>query len=160
MAGQTEKRSSDHGISQAQADSASLDQGVGGRQGQVPPAGRGGGYQSTCTVSNFADFDERLEELRAMGLPARWIRIAETIGIDDFLAMWRILDSDQSIRSEKGDLETTLRPYSSYLRFQRNRYIEALVQQGLGVREIQAAVREQLCEVISLRHISRIKSGS
>lgn len=165
MGGQTEKRSSMDGMDGVDHLGGSPGSGVGARHGHPAPQAGGGGYQGTRGVSKFANFafgdrDPRIDELRTMGLQARWIRIAEAIGVDAFLAMWRILDADPSVRTDKGDLEVTLRPYSSYLRFQRNRYIESLVGQGLGPREIQEAVKRELCEVISLRHISRLAGGA
>lgn len=142
----------------------SSSQGVGGRPGTARTYPGGGGYQGSRITSNFeikvGDIDPRLDELRMMGLQMRWLRIAEEVGVDALLAMWRILDSDPSVRTDKGDLECTLRPYSSYLRFNRNRYIESLVGQGYGVRQIQELVKANLCEVISIRHISRIRSGA
>lgn len=97
-----------------------------------------------------------------MGLPAVWLRIAETIGVDAFLAMWFILDAEPSFQElAPGEpIRITLRRYSSWLRYQRNRYIEALAAAGLSPREIQVALMKDLCEKVSLRHISRVASGS
>lgn len=95
-----------------------------------------------------------------MGLASYWIRVAEAIGPEAFLQMWRILDGENALQSDRGDLEIRLRPYRSYLRFQRNRYIEALCARGLNVRQIQEQVRLELCEDISIRHISRIATGA
>lgn len=96
-----------------------------------------------------------------MGLPAVWIRIAETIGFDPFLAAWRILDAEASVRSNKTEMiQPLLRPFRSYLRFQRNRYIEALAGRGLQPLEIQEAIKRDLCERISIRHVSRIARGA
>ncbi len=96
-----------------------------------------------------------------MGLAAVWIRVAETIGFDAFIAAWRIFDAEASVRSNRTEmLQPLLRPYRSYLRFQRNRYIEALCAGGMQPKEIQEAVKRDLCEKVSLRHISRIARGS
>mgnify|MGYP003350838351 CR=1 FL=1 len=71
-----------------------------------------------------------MADLRAMGLPAHLLRAAEAIGADAFLAFWRIIDQEPSIRTDKGDIEFHMRPYRSYLRYQRNRYIEQLTRAG------------------------------
>jgi hypothetical protein len=94
-----------------------------------------------------------------MGLPAVWLRVAEEIGPEKFDALWRILDAEPSIRREDGAIEARLRPYNSYLRYQRNRFIEDLHRSGLALREIQAIVLDRLCEKVSLRHISRLATG-
>jgi hypothetical protein len=94
-----------------------------------------------------------------MGLPSALVRVAEAIGADAFLAMWRIFDAEPLFHTEKGDLEVRLRPYRSYLRYQRNRYIEELSSQGYTPQQIREAVRLNLCEQIGLRHIYRLLSS-
>lgn len=94
-----------------------------------------------------------------MGLPLVWIKIAESIGFDSFLNMWRMLDEEPQLQTDKGDLAITLRSFRSYLRFQRNRYIEALCTAGMGITDIQALIQRELCEKISRRHISRLVTG-
>lgn len=104
-----------------------------------------------------------MNELRGMGLPAVWLEIARQIGVDAFLAMWRLLDRARPEWSDRlGVIEVQLRPYQSYLRFQRNRYIETLHEQGRTPAEIHEALQATLGEVVSARHISRIigKRGS
>lgn len=160
------KRSSRPGLGDSGVIASTRPQRVGGRQAGSPPAGGGGGYLGTYTGSNFAGAapvtrDPRVDELRVMGLPAVWIRIAETIGFDPFLAAWRILDAEASVRSNKTEMiQPLLRPFRSYLRFQRNRYIEALAGRGLQPREIQEAIKRDLCERVSIRHVSRIARGA
>jgi hypothetical protein len=103
--------------------------------------------------------DPRLDELRTMGLQSVWLRIAAAVGVDAFLATWRILDAEPAFRSDDGGLDIRMRSFRSYLRFQRNRYIEALCSAGMTAKEIQDAVHRHLGERINIRHISRIKSG-
>lgn len=160
MARDHQKRSSLHVVTRPGADPA----GVGGRHGSAGPAGRGGGYQGSCTEFNVDGVkkncaDPRIDELRTMGLPLVWIKIAETIGFESFLSMWRTLDDEPALRTDKGDLAVTLRSFRSYLRFQRNRYIEEMWRTGTGITEIQAKIYSELCEKISRRHISRLVSG-
>lgn len=140
--------------------------GVGARQGGLPTSPGGGGYLGTCIDPNSGqnvrfekNRDSRLDELAAMGLPAIWLRVATLLGFDAFLAMWRVLDSDPSLRGDDGLLQIKMRSYRSYLRFQRNRYIEALSRQGKTTAEIQERVKMDLLERISRRHILRIMSG-
>jgi len=103
--------------------------------------------------------DPRLEELDRMGLQRVWLDVAEEIGVDNFLAAWRIIDADPAARHKEGFLQINLKLYRSYLRFQRNRYIEALARKGLKPLEIQRNLVRQLRESVSLRHISRIAGG-
>jgi hypothetical protein len=94
-----------------------------------------------------------------MGIAATWLRVAGAIGVDGFLATWRILDQEPAFRTDKGDIEPRLRSYRSYLRYQRNRYIEQLAAAGRTPREVQAAVKLNLCERIGLRHVYRVMTG-
>lgn len=136
--------------------------GVGGRQAKPRPPAGGGGYQNKCTVLNFDPTaaekmrDPRLEELREMGLQRIWLEVAEKIGVDAFLAVWRILDSDQTSIENSGRLMVPIRAYSTYMRYQRNRYVESLSEIGLTPPQIRQKLKEQLCEQISIRHISRL----
>lgn len=140
---------------------------VGGRQGRGATPAVGGGYLETCTVLKFSarppeakkNRDPRMDELERMGLPRVWLDVAEEIGIDPFLSMWRILDADPSMRHKEGFLQINLKLYRSYLRYQRNRYIEALAARGYKPIEIQRELSRQLCESVSLRHISRLAGG-
>lgn len=96
-----------------------------------------------------------------MGIQAPWLRIAEAIGPDAFLTVWRIADTEPMFRltggaAERGYLQMRLRPFKAWHRYQRNRYIEALAGSGKSPAEIQEAVRLNLCEKISLRHISTL----
>lgn len=138
---------------------------VGGRREPAPSTRQGGGYPDNCTVFELAvgvkkiDADPRMEELAVMGLPEYWLKVAEYLGFDAFLGMWRILDANRnSIPQFSGSnsMAPTLRTYSNYLRFQKNRFVETLAAQGIGPQEIQKRVQTQLCETISITHIQRI----
>jgi hypothetical protein len=139
--------------------------GVGGRRQDTPPSIGGGGYQDNCNVFEFLanqkkiGADPRMEELAAMGLPEYWLKVADYLGFDAFLGMWRILDDNKnSIPQFSGSnsMAPTLRTYANYLRFQKNRFVETLASQGVGPQEIQKRVQTQLCETISITHIQRI----
>ncbi|OGT19460.1 MAG: hypothetical protein A2342_05875 [Gallionellales bacterium RIFOXYB12_FULL_54_9] len=162
MRRKNEKRNSEHETVSSGTHQPDLFDGVGGRQATPPSLSGGGGYQNICTVLNFEPEaakkkrDPRLEEFRQMGLQNVWLEVSEEIGVDAMLKMWRILDRDQSSIGDDGRLLVPIRSYSTFLRYQRNRYIESLNSMGLKPREIQEKLNAQLCERISLRHISRL----
>lgn len=163
MTKDTEKRNTGP-ITALPASAADVDtEGVGGRQGNSPIPSQGGGYPNICNFLNFQPADDqkkidpRLTELKKIGLRQGWIRVAEEIGFDAFLRVWRILDADPESYSSRGRLEIPLREYSTYLRFQRNRYIETLSDMGLDATNIRERLKDQLREKMSLRHISRIQ---
>lgn len=167
MAEGTGKRNPGLEICQAPGSRSSSSSTLGGRQGLEAARSRGGGYQGSRTTSNLAELtgdarDSRLDELAAMGLPAVWMRIADAIGVDAFLAMWLILDAEPSFQQlAAGEpIRITLRRYSSWLRFQRNTYIEAMAATGAGPLEIQRRLKVDLREDLSLGHISRIVRGA
>jgi hypothetical protein len=155
----TEKRHSAAGIDGAARDQ---EEGVGGRQAGTPPAPGGGGYQKKCEIFNFLDHagknrDPRLEELREMGVQRAWLEVAEAIGVDDFLKVWRILDADSTNKTEDGRRLVPMRSYSCFVRFQRNRYIESLYDLGLTTHEIRSRLIQQLGEKVSINHILRFR---
>lgn len=163
MGDDNEKRSSADETTKPSGEEAAAAEGVGGRQTDPSPSQGGGGYLNICKILNFQPsgepkkIDPRLEELKKMGLQHVWIRVAEEIGFDAFLSVWRILDADPASYGGGGRLEIPLRAYSSYLRYQRNRYIETLTEMGCDAKQIRDRLKEQLRERISLRHISRIQ---
>lgn len=138
--------------------------GVGGRQAPPPPPPGGGGYLENCTGLNFgrapAPRDPRLDELSRLGLRAEWLRVAEEIGVDPFLRMWRILDSEDSPRDDSGVLTLRLRSYDAWSRLQRNQHIRLLKQSGEPPRAIQDRITENYGEQLSRRTIDRVLKGS
>jgi hypothetical protein len=103
--------------------------------------------------------DPRLAELRRMGMQHYWVEVAEAVGVDAFLAMWRIIDRQKSLQLDpagSGSL-VHLRSYDSYLRFQRNRWIECLAEAGVPTKEIRRRVAEQIGENLTERHIYRLR---
>jgi hypothetical protein len=95
-----------------------------------------------------------------MGMPDVWLKVAHAIGSQNFIRMWSILGSEPSCEAPDGGIECKLRPFRSYLRFQRNRYIEELCRRGWGREQIQAEISRQLCENLTPGHISRLmRSG-
>lgn len=167
-----EKRSSDEGIAQLELqltvdepDQGHSIKGVGVRRRVLPPPAGGGGYQKNRDFFEIRpggkkSADPRFEELVAMGLAEYWLHVAEYLGVDQFLGMWRILDANKDnipeTRGNSGSMSPSLRPYSGYLRFQKNRFVENLAAQGVSPKEIQRRVKQQLCETISIVHIHRL----
>lgn len=142
--------------------------GVGGRRRSDRTPVVRGRYPDVCNVFEIdlgvkktAGADPRLAELAQMGLADYWLQVAHYLGFDAFLGMWRILDANRnsipaSNRSGGNSMAPTLRTYSNYLRFQKNRFVETLAAQGVEPKEIQKRVATQLCESISLVHIRRL----
>lgn len=92
-----------------------------------------------------------------MGLPGFWLSLAHAIGYDNFMIMWRLLDSEQSMHSDSGSMiEVQLRRYSSFRRYQRNRFVESLVDMGLTDTVIKERLRVDLGEELSISHIGRL----
>ncbi|MGR2663092.1 hypothetical protein ACUXVY_16035 [Chromobacterium haemolyticum] len=157
-----EKRSGMNGIAPVDMVRCKTVKGVGGRHRQGQPLAGGGGYLDDCPFSEFPDGakknrarDPRLDDLRRMGMHHSWQRVAEEIGMDAFLVMWRILDAEDQWRHPKGGLELTLRRYKSYEHFQRDMYIFQLRQAGVSIVEI----REKLLSAFGVKlECSRIKS--
>lgn len=146
---ESEKRGSDHRIDTS-------GEPVGGRQIDPIPSAGGGGYLDVCNFAKFRERDPRLDEFAEMGLPRVWLDVAELIGADNFLAMWRRLDAEDAFTEREGRLIVKLRRYGSYQRYQRNRYIESLAKTGMTAVEISRRVSRQLCEQISVAHIRRL----
>lgn len=146
-----QKRSSTNGMETPQAHTPAHGQGVGGRHTGTPRPTEGGGYLDIYTKSRAPD--PRLAELLEMGLSKQWLRVAERIGVDAFLATWQILDEfNNDGYQNKRRLRVPL--YSRYWRYQRNKVVYALSDAGLSIDEIKARARSDLGEELSKSHIS------
>lgn len=89
-----------------------------------------------------------------MGLNRAWLRVAEVIGFEAFLAVWRVLEGDSVVANDRGRI--VVPKFATFLRFQRNRRIEELVDRGLSAPEIKAQLDSQTGERLHLVHIYRI----
>lgn len=134
-------------------------QGVGARQEETSTHQEGGEYPDICTDhkspmrEGCSGVDPRIREIEQMGVSRIWLDVAKAIGVDEFLKMWEILDT----RGATGPRERFYIPrFSTYLRFQRNRYIESLAADGVPVASIRRKVNIELCEQLSHRHVSRL----
>lgn len=141
--------------------------GVGARHSLGAVLAGGGEYLNNCDLSNFsfsnlAPIDEknrrdpRFAELEKIGIPTVWLRIAERVGFDTWLDVWRMLSDDESVRHDGGARLPKLRCYSAYSRYQRNRYICSLAKQGMPLRVIQELLRKNLREFLDITNIQRI----
>ena len=135
-------------------------QGVGVRQPDLFASEGGGGYLNERTPSKFWE-KAKLSELQEMGLPKVWIRVATEIGYENFLKFWRILDTAAELREVRRSenesmIEVQLRRYTSFKRYQRNRFIETLHATGLSPAAIQEAVKGQLGEKLDKSHIRKL----
>lgn len=133
--------------------------GVGGRQRHRPAQGGVGGYPGVCSLAELRQ-DIRLRELAEIGLSATWLGVARILGYEAFVAMWRQLSADPALRNDDDQIELRLRPFRSYERYQRNRYIDTLVAAGLKPQQIRELVRVELGERLSHRHINRLTSAA
>ena len=95
----------------------------------------------------------RIYELREIGLPRWLLDLAEDIGVDAVLAVWRRL-SDAA--REHGDNRVHIPAWLTYLRYQRNRFIYSLDEAGKTPCQIRKEVATALCEQLSLSHIKLI----
>lgn len=157
---ENETRSATHAQAQWTAPGHGDAQGVGARQGDLFAPVGGGGYLNECTASKIWE-KAKLSELADMGLPSVWLRVADAIGYDKFLIFWRILDTaaeQREVRRSENEsmIELQLRRYSSFKRYQRNRFIETLAATGLPSAAIQQAVKQQLGEKLHVQHIRRL----
>lgn len=142
--------------------------GVGARQAAPGLSTQGGGYQDVCTVLEFQKKsagaektapprDPRIDDLRAIGVLPEWVRAAEEVGVDAVLTIWRIMDASPSALAHGGaSLRVSLPLYRTFLRYQRNRYIETLRDGGLSPHQIRTRLQRQFGERLSLSHIRRI----
>lgn len=157
----SEKRNSGRDTAQIDLFGGIQEAGVGARQNETPAPGGGGEYLEICGHSNFeVPNDPRFDELRQLGLPRAWLMVAETVGFDAWLAVWRMLSDEEFngwVRRDTGGTRMPmLRSYDSYLRFQRNRYIEALKERGLSVSDVARAVARNLHEPLDESHVAKI----
>lgn len=128
--------------------------GVGGRHSSPPTCRVGGGYPDICAKKKREVKDSQIEELRAIGLPRVWLNIADSIGAEHFVTMWRVLCQQVDF---DGDAQRVYVPrFSTYLRYQRNRVILALCSEGKDVRTIQTELKSATGWSVTKSYIYRI----
>lgn len=155
-----EKRNSTAEVAQMDLFGRAPAGGVGARQAGTASPGRGGECLEMCGSQNVeacgTDADPRFAELRQIGLPRAWMVVAETVGFDAWLEVWRRLSADERLLHDGGQRMPKLRSYDAYLRHQRNRYIEALASRGMSVAQVARAVARNLREPLDEKHVAKI----
>lgn len=144
--------------------STTLVRGVGARQADLFAPQGGGGYLDERNRSDLSKKDleaAKIRELDDMGLSRLWLRVAATIGYDNFLQLWRLLDTaaeqrELRLSDNQSMIEVQLRRFSSFRRYQRNRFIETLAASGLPADQIRLEVKAQLGENLTRNHIVRL----
>ena len=132
----------------------------GGSASNPRPAQHGGGYQHICTKTGPAlgaapspAADPRLKELRRVGLPQPWPRVAALLGYDDFMRLWQALATVDNL----GGRDRVVWPkLSTYLRYQRNLFMRTLAADGHSVEQIRDQLGAITSDVPSLSHIKRL----
>jgi hypothetical protein len=165
MSNNKQKRSSGH-TETAQGPTEHQDQhGVGARQPGTAPAWEGGRYPDTCTLLNFPESEKknagdlRIKELEEVGLNKTWIRIARAIGYDAFIRMWIILDEpDMHGIYEKKRIWVPM--FKTFLKFQRNRQIQTLADNGHQSPYIKKMIEQQTGESLHIVHIQKLMKKS
>lgn len=135
--------------------------GVEGRHSQAHRSVRGGGYLDNCTPPVFSNRgveggadNAHLDELMEMGLSRVWRKVAAEIGPAAFLRMWKVLTEDPD---ELDSAHRVYVPYfTSYMIYQRNRFIISLHENGLKPLEIRDRVRDSLGMDITTGHIRKL----
>ncbi|MCW7553666.1 hypothetical protein NX722_13715 [Endozoicomonas gorgoniicola] len=139
-----------------------LPEGVGARHKHSHPPLQGGGYLNICTDSEVClpeNSPASLSELAAMGVSRTWCNVASAIGTEAFLEVWQILDQSHDQGAElNGSIRVTVPRYERFLRYQRNRVIRSLANQGKNPADIQKYLKAEMNIDISLRTVQRIAS--
>lgn len=122
-------------------------QGVGARHEDALVPQQGGGYLSSCSASGaplgaaapaagdqLVERDPRIEELRLMGVRPLWVKVADRVGFEAFIEVWRTLSDNQELLDERNRI--TVPTFLTYHWFQRNQVIRSLAGEGLRPSEI------------------------
>lgn len=99
-----------------------------------------------------------MAELAQIGLPAAMMALAEHLGFDAFMDVWRLLSSRPELRNDSNQIELCVRPIHRWETYQRNRYIETLVKAGVKPSELRQHLQEKLGESIGERQALRLVS--
>lgn len=131
--------------------------GVGARHDGSATAEAGGGYLDICTDFKLPEKisrDPRIAELSKVGINGKWRGLASQIGFDAFIVVWNHL----SMHAEDGDdgHRVYVPKFDLFMRYQRNRYILALSNDGHKPSEIQRIIAEELGESVHVMHICRL----
>lgn len=138
---------------------------MGARQEGPPLPSGGGGYPDIYIqqeppvggdTKNARAAEMRINELREMGIGLYWLAVAESIGVDNFLTVWKVLNS---AAESTGRREMYVPNFSTYTAYQRNRFIQSMSASGMPAKAIRTEVSRQLRETLTVRHILRVIAG-
>ena len=94
--------------------------------------------------------------LKEAGVSDPWLEVAELIGQENFISMWKRLSEDAGRGSP---VRVFLPKFSTYSTRIRNLYIKSMAERGMKSREILNQIKYEQGTVPSLRHIQRIIKG-
>jgi hypothetical protein len=117
----------------------------------------GGRYLDICTTSEISEknsLDPRLDELEDARIGGFWLSLAREIGFDAFIIVWNTL-SNRAANGDDGQRVYVPR-YDAFIRYQRNRLIISLANNGLKAKAIREHVYTELNEHISTEHINKL----
>lgn len=124
---------------------------VGGRQAQAGRRRRGGGYLNERTAPEVRRLwplaqrsqDSRMLELEEIGLSSMWMGVAEFLGFDRFMGLWRQLSSDSRALTDDNQILIMLRDFHWYERMQRDLFIRRMAACGYRAADIHLQLRTQ-----------------
>lgn len=140
-----------HNLDAVTPHKAIASQGVGARQGDPARWSEGGGYLSSG--ENFELLaSNAMAELRAAGLPQRWLAIAERIGPATFEQVWKEIDDI----APEATRVVRVPSYVKLLRVRRNRLIKSLASEKTPYATIITRCHTELSLRVSRRTVSRV----
>jgi len=134
--------------------------GVGARHRQTHPAAQGVGYLDNCNKTQTLPLgeklrDPRIEELREEGISWQWIAIADAIGYDNFIMMWRMVSGFD--HNPYSSMVRIFIPHSRKLdKIQRNRFIATMSRENKSTDEIMERLKNELNCGLKRKQICRI----
>lgn len=132
---------------------------VGARQRKSDPSLEGGGYLNFCSNSQLLKDEKKtaeiiLAELREMGLRRDLLQVAEKIGADNFLQVWKILETSCT-KMHNSEFRVSFPRFGRYVRFQRDLFIRKLADENKHPADIQKELLDNGFE-LSLRQVRRL----
>lgn len=134
------------------------DEGGGSARAIAPPL-QGGGYQNIYTEAVVSkkkraiarQVDPRLEDLRVARLGPVWLRIADVIGYDAFLAVWQTLLDFPGVQDDRSRVYVPC--IEKFLAAQRHLLMRSLIAAGLTPAQIR---QEMLAKTGQAPHVNTI----
>jgi hypothetical protein len=89
-----------------------------------------------------------------MGLRPIWIKVADAVGFDAFLTMWRTMSENEDLLDERN--RVTIASFATYLRFQRNQVIRSLASEHPDARTLREELKRTHKIDLSLSAVMRV----